>query len=97
MEYGRTEETEVIDTNGSRTVTETNFFKGVPGLPRKVTYYHQVKVRNKLQEQEEYAKFSEDVAADPKKLEPGFELKHSTLGDKNGYYYVVLKYTKLHY
>lgn len=95
MLYGNYTLTEILDSNGSKLVTDVNYRAGKPNLPIKVTKSTRIKVVDQKQEFEEYAKFSDEMLKDSKKLDPSFSIERSSLGDKNGYYYVVASYTIL--
>ncbi len=97
MFYGKETRVSIVDNNGSTVSKEVNYIKNQPNLPVRVTYDNRVKVSNQTQEFEEYKKFSDDIQRDPKKLDPRFSIERSSLGEKNGFYYVVASYTLLEY
>lgn len=97
MLFGTETITHITDENGSKVVKEVSYFRSKPNLPIRITVSPRVKVMNQKQEHEEYAKFSDEIAKDTKKLDPCFKIEHTSLGDKNGYYYVVPSYTILQY
>lgn len=95
MFFGKDTVTEITDHDGSKLITETDYFAGKPQLPVKLTRERRKKVMDQKQELEEYLRHSDEVNKDRKKLNPSFRIERTTAGDKNGYYFVVASYTIL--
>lgn len=95
--FGKTEETRVLDDNGSTVREEINIRASVPTMPIRKHYEIKKKVYNQGQEHAEYIQFSDDLVKDKSMLDPSFRIEHSTIGDETGYYFVVWCYTRLEY
>ena len=97
MQYGNTETVRILDEQGSTQKTEKNIVQGEVKKPVRQTYKYRERVANKVEEQQAYINFSEELSRDTWKLDPAFVIDRTSLGDKEGYYYVIKQYTTLEY
>lgn len=95
MDFGTEEITTITDDNGSSVTLHRNYVRGDIIRPVKHYYAEKKRVRNQKEELEVILQFSDRIKGDPTMLDPQFKYEKSKLGDANGYYNVVLCYTKL--
>lgn len=97
IKFGEVNKTRVIDAEGSTATTQVIYKDYEPNMPQRVRYEFRTRVKNDKEEQQEYLKFSTEVAFDLKMLDPVFRIERSKRNLENGYYYVVKAYTTLEY
>lgn len=95
MDFGTEEITTTIDDNGSSVTVRKNYVRGDIVRPVKHYYAMKKRVHTQAEEHQAFLEFSDQVSKDPTMLDPAFKYEKSKLGDTNGYYNVVLCYTKL--
>lgn len=61
LEYGSKEQTKILDEHGSTVMVETKFRAGIMTTPTRMRYNIKIKVMDRAQELEEYAKFSDEL------------------------------------
>lgn len=92
LEYGKIT-TKSFDRDGNYNEVEENIVAGQVNLPVSRTVEERVKVCSQAEEFAEYKKFSDWVHTNPDIVRPSFKLDESSIGKRNGYYFVIKCYT----
>jgi len=94
MLFGTEKRTKTLDDNGSTATTTNKFVGGKVVKPIVTEYSIKVRVKNALEEAAEYHSFAKEYHTDKTMLRPSFELDFSRIGNENGYYYIVKRYSR---
>lgn len=90
--YGKTIDTEYLDTDGSSLSVETNYQKGVVRLPKFRHYEYRVRVKDAREEMTEYLRFCEEKVG---KKNTDFRTEETQQGKAEGWYYVIKAWTEV--
>jgi hypothetical protein len=95
MQFGKKEETEIIDEAGSTLTVEHNFSAGVAVKPRRLHY--EIRHRTDKTDLETLSQIAQGLISDFSKLDAELKLERTKTGEMQGYYTIVECYTILEY